>query len=113
MGGMYSRIGALRPPPAQQATTLLPTLPARPAPPPAGRYLPNLVLKPLPLSEAQQQAYEKTGFLRELVFKTAPSVSKVGALRRHQLCFGPHSQSCGWPVCSPWPLPSPGPLSQR
>lgn len=52
-----------------------PALPACPA----RRYLPNLVLKPLPLSEAQQQAYEKTGFLRELVFKTAPSVSKVGA----------------------------------
>ncbi|KAL4448468.1 hypothetical protein ABPG75_005687 [Micractinium tetrahymenae] len=40
-------------------------------------YLPNLVLKPLPLTEVQQQAYEKSGFLRELVFKTAPSVSKV------------------------------------
>ncbi|KAL4857731.1 50S ribosomal protein L23 [Chlorella vulgaris] len=40
-------------------------------------YLPNLSLKPLPLTEAQQQVYEKTGFLKELVFKTAPSVGKV------------------------------------
>jgi hypothetical protein len=42
-------------------------------------YLPNLSLKPLPLTEAQQQVYEKTGFLKELVFKTAPSVGKVRA----------------------------------
>lgn len=40
-------------------------------------YLPNIGLKLLPLSEAQQVAFEQTGFLRELVFKTAPSVSKV------------------------------------
>lgn len=40
-------------------------------------YLPNLRLKLFPLSEAQQKTYEATGFLKELVFKTAPSTSKV------------------------------------
>ena len=40
-------------------------------------YLPNLRLQLQPLSEAQQAIFERTGFLRELVFKTAPSVSKV------------------------------------
>lgn len=40
-------------------------------------YLPNISLKLQPLSEAQQAVFEKTGFLRELVFKTPPSVSKV------------------------------------
>ncbi|PSC70457.1 50S ribosomal L23 [Micractinium conductrix] len=39
-------------------------------------YLPNLRLQLQPLSEAQQAIFERTGFLRELVFKTAPSVSK-------------------------------------
>lgn len=40
-------------------------------------FLPNLSLKLQPLTEAQQQAYEKTGHLKELVFKVAPSVNKV------------------------------------
>lgn len=47
-------------------------------------YFPNFPLKLIPLSEAQQQAYEKTGFLRTLVFRTIPSASKVGALPRVQ-----------------------------
>lgn len=45
-------------------------------------YLPNIGLKLLPLTEAQQQVFEKTGFLRELVFKTAPAVNKVRAALR-------------------------------
>lgn len=40
-------------------------------------YLPNIGLKLIPLSEAQQKVFETTGFLKEIVFKTAPSVSKV------------------------------------
>lgn len=42
-------------------------------------FLPNISLKPLPLSEAQQKAFQATGFLKEIAFKTAPSTSKVGA----------------------------------
>ena len=44
-------------------------------------FLPNISLKLLPLSEAEQAAYQQTGRVRELVFKTAPSVSKVRACR--------------------------------
>lgn len=40
-------------------------------------YFPNLPLKLIPLTEAQQTAYEKTGFLRRLAFRTLPSVNKV------------------------------------
>ncbi|PRW45230.1 50S ribosomal L23 isoform B [Chlorella sorokiniana] len=40
-------------------------------------FLPNISLKLLPLSEAEQAAYQQTGRVRELVFKTAPSVSKL------------------------------------
>jgi large subunit ribosomal protein L23 len=38
--------------------------------------LPNVTLKLVPLSEAQQAAYDKTGFVKELVFRTAPQVTK-------------------------------------
>jgi hypothetical protein len=40
-------------------------------------FLPNLRLHLLPLSEAQRAAYEATGFIKDLAFRTAPSVSKV------------------------------------
>lgn len=40
-------------------------------------FLPNFPLKLIPLSEAQQTLYEKTGFLKDLVFKTVPQVNKV------------------------------------
>jgi hypothetical protein len=43
-------------------------------------FLPNLRLQLLPLTSAQEEAYSKTGFLREIVLKTAPSVSKVRQL---------------------------------
>lgn len=49
-------------------------------------YLPNIVLKPLPLSEAQYAAFEQTGTLKELAFKTAPSVSKVQRRRCGRRC---------------------------
>lgn len=39
--------------------------------------LPNLPLRLVPLSDAQQKAYEATGFVKQLVFKTVPSVGKV------------------------------------
>lgn len=40
-------------------------------------FLPNFPLKLMPLSEAQQTFYEKTGFLKDLAFKTVPQVTKV------------------------------------
>ncbi|GAB4817440.1 hypothetical protein N2152v2_004486 [Parachlorella kessleri] len=40
-------------------------------------YFPNFPLKLIPLTEAQQKVYEKTGFLRELAFRTIPSVNKA------------------------------------
>lgn len=63
-------------------------------------YLPNIQLKLLPLSEAQQQVFEKTGFLKEIAFKTAPSVSKVSlptaAASPSPLLFScPASGTCG------------------
>jgi ribosomal protein L23 len=39
-------------------------------------FLPNLTLKLVPLSEAQQAVYAKTGFVKELVFKTVPQATK-------------------------------------
>lgn len=49
-------------------------------------FLPNISLKLLPLSEAEQAAYQQTGRVRELVFKTAPSVSKVRACSCRRRC---------------------------
>jgi ribosomal protein L23 len=40
-------------------------------------FLPNLTLKLVPLSEAQKSAYETTGFVKELVFKTVPQATKT------------------------------------
>ena len=40
-------------------------------------FFPNFPLKLIPLTDAQQQLYDKTGSLRQLVFKTLPSVNKV------------------------------------
>lgn len=40
-------------------------------------YFPNFPLKLIPLTETQQQVYEKTGFLKTLAFRTIPSVSKL------------------------------------
>ena len=60
-------------------------------------FLPNLSLKLLPLSQAQQEIYDKTGFLRDLTFKTTPQATKV----RHR-CSSPR----GAALCrSAVPLP--------
>jgi len=40
-------------------------------------FLPSLTLKLLPLSEAQRAAFETTGFVKELVFRTVPQATKV------------------------------------
>ena len=40
-------------------------------------FLPNFPLKLIPLTEAQQTIYEKTGFLKDLAFKTVPQANKV------------------------------------
>lgn len=39
-------------------------------------FLPNLPLQLVPLSESQRAVYEKTGFVKELVFKTVPQATK-------------------------------------
>ena len=39
--------------------------------------LPNLPIRLVPLTESAQKAYEATGFVKQLVFKTVPSVGKV------------------------------------
>lgn len=40
-------------------------------------YLPSFLLRLLPLSQTQRAAYEATGFVKDLVFKTVPRVGKV------------------------------------
>ena len=40
-------------------------------------YLPSFPLRLVPLSQAQRAAYEATGFVKDLVFKTVPRVGKV------------------------------------
>ena len=47
-------------------------------------YLPSFPLRLVPLSQAQRSAYEATGFVKDLVFKTVPSVGKV---RIRFFCF--------------------------
>lgn len=39
-------------------------------------FLPNLSLQLFPLTDAQRAVYEKTGFVKELVFKTVPQATK-------------------------------------
>lgn len=39
-------------------------------------FLPNLPLHLVPLTDAQRAVYEKTGFVKELVFKTVPQATK-------------------------------------
>lgn len=41
-------------------------------------FLPNLTLKLMPLSESQRAAFDATGFVKELVFRTTPQATKVG-----------------------------------
>jgi hypothetical protein len=40
-------------------------------------YLANLPLRLIPFTEQQQKAYEATGFVKEIAFKTSPKVGKV------------------------------------
>ncbi|KAK9828682.1 hypothetical protein WJX72_001510 [[Myrmecia] bisecta] len=40
-------------------------------------YFANLPLKLQPLKEAEQKAYESTGFISRLVFRTIPSANKL------------------------------------
>ena len=42
-------------------------------------YLANIPLKLMPFSEAQQKAYEATGFVKQITFQTVPSINKVQA----------------------------------
>lgn len=60
-------------------------------------YLPNIYLRLLPLSEAEQKVFEKTGFLRKLTFRTTPSTNKVrlavAGWRRRSAAAA--AQSCG------------------
>jgi hypothetical protein len=40
-------------------------------------FLPNLPIRLLPFSEAQQKEFEATGHLRTVAFRTIPSLGKV------------------------------------
>ena len=40
-------------------------------------FLANLPLRLMPFTEQQQAAYDKTGFVRDIAFKTTPRVGKV------------------------------------
>ena len=61
-------------------------------------YFPNLSLKLLPLTEAEQKAFKETGFLKRLVFRVAPSTNKVGvaAVPAVRACACARVQSRGW-----------------
>lgn len=41
-------------------------------------FFPNFPLRLLPLSEAQKTALQATGHVEEAVFRTVPSIGKVG-----------------------------------
>lgn len=51
-------------------------------------FLPNLTLKLLPLSEAQRSAYEATGFVKDLVFKTTPQATKFDIKKTLEQVYG-------------------------
>jgi hypothetical protein len=40
-------------------------------------FLPNLPIRLLPFTEAQQKEFEATGYLRTVAFRTIPSLGKV------------------------------------
>ena len=40
-------------------------------------YLANLRLRLMPFNEAQQKAYEETGHVQQIAFKTTPRAGKV------------------------------------
>lgn len=40
-------------------------------------FLPNLPIRLLPFSEAQQKEFEATGYLRTVTFRTIPSLGKL------------------------------------
>ncbi len=47
-------------------------------------YLPSFPLRLVPLSQAQRAAYDATGFVKDLVFKTVPRVGKVRDRRKKE-----------------------------
>lgn len=47
-------------------------------------FLPNLPIRLLPFTEAQQKEFEATGHLRTVAFRTIPSLSKVRRAARVQ-----------------------------
>ena len=54
-------------------------------------FFPNLSLKLLPLEQAAQETFAKTGFLSPLAFRVAPSVNKArrGGRGRAPVVGGP------------------------
>ena len=48
-------------------------------------FLANLNLRLMPFSAQQQAAYDKTGFVPEIAFKTAPSVGKVRSISHDRM----------------------------
>ena len=45
-------------------------------------YLANLRLRLMPFNEQQKKAFEETGHVQEIAFKTAPRVGKVDSAPR-------------------------------
>lgn len=42
-------------------------------------FLPNVPMRLIPFNKAQKEAYEATGFVRTVAFRTLPSLGKVHA----------------------------------
>lgn len=54
-------------------------------------FLPNIPIRLLPFTEAQQKEFEASGHLRTVAFRTIPSLSKV---RWHQYAHGSQIPDC-------------------
>ena len=57
-------------------------------------FLPSFPLILNPLTKEQRQIYEKTGFLKELTFRTIPRVNKVGRDAMERIIQNPFPIVC-------------------
>ncbi|CAK0780879.1 hypothetical protein CVIRNUC_005207 [Coccomyxa viridis] len=51
-------------------------------------YLANLRLRLMPFNEAQQKAYEETGHVQQIAFKTTPRAGKIEIKRFLERVYG-------------------------
>lgn len=51
-------------------------------------YLANLRLRLMPFNEQQLKAYEETGHVQHIAFKTTPRVGKVSSAHAHHAAKG-------------------------